>query len=67
MIGIHVSTQFQADGYVVIESLLTTEECDHLRAKSTQFIDELDMSTHPKTVFSTVRQVEIFVFVVKQV
>uniref|UniRef100_A0A7M5UYG4 Phytanoyl-CoA dioxygenase domain-containing protein 1 n=2 Tax=Clytia hemisphaerica TaxID=252671 RepID=A0A7M5UYG4_9CNID len=47
---------FKKDGYVVLESFLQEEECDQLRSRSKELIEEMDLSTHPKTVFSTTNQ-----------
>ncbi len=49
--------QFNHNGFVVLEDLLTSEECDSLRVRCRELIDEFDLSTHPKSVFSTTNQV----------
>ena len=49
--------QFNNNGFVVLEDLLTSEECDSLRVRCRELIDEFDLSTHPKSVFSTTNQV----------
>ena len=48
--------QFHRDGYTVLEDFVAPETCDVLFARLHKYIDELDMSTHPKTVFSTEHQ-----------
>merc|ERR1712029_1165681 len=48
--------QFAKDGYVVLEDFLSHETCDALFARLRTMIDNLDMETHPKTVFSTEHQ-----------
>ena len=46
--------KFDNDGYLVIEDFLTDSNCDVLKSKIYDVIDDhLDMDTHPRTVFTT--------------
>ena len=45
--------QFKRDGYLVIEDHLSAQECDVLRERAFQIIDEADFSQHPMVTFST--------------
>ena len=45
--------KFTEDGYLLIENFCTPEECDRLRSRCHQIIDEADLQNHPKVVFST--------------
>ncbi|XP_057310941.1 phytanoyl-CoA dioxygenase domain-containing protein 1-like [Hydractinia symbiolongicarpus] len=56
LVTTEVIEQFQKTGYSVLENLLSPEECDQLRSKSKKCIEDLDMQTHPKTIFSTENQ-----------
>lgn len=46
--------QYKRDGYLVIENHLSAQECDVLRERAFQIIEEADLSQHPTTTFSTV-------------
>jgi len=48
--------QFQENGFVVLENVYSEKECDVLRETSKEYIHQLDMSQHPKSVFSTTDQ-----------
>uniref|UniRef100_A0A673AHZ8 Phytanoyl-CoA dioxygenase domain-containing protein 1 n=1 Tax=Sphaeramia orbicularis TaxID=375764 RepID=A0A673AHZ8_9TELE len=41
------------DGYVVLDGLLTPQECDELRQRMTEIVDEMDVPEHCRTTFST--------------
>ncbi|XP_023258452.1 phytanoyl-CoA dioxygenase domain-containing protein 1 isoform X1 [Seriola lalandi dorsalis] len=41
------------DGYVVLDGLLTSQECDELRQKMTEIVDQMDVPEHCRTTFST--------------
>ncbi|XP_002163250.3 phytanoyl-CoA dioxygenase domain-containing protein 1 isoform X1 [Hydra vulgaris] len=51
-----VIDQFVTNGYAVIEDFLSSDECDLLRERSKHYIETLDISTHPRSVFSTENQ-----------
>ncbi len=46
--------QYKRDGYLVIEDHLSAQECDGLRERAFQIIEEADLSQHPMTTFTTV-------------
>lgn len=41
------------DGYVVLDDLLTSQECDDLRQRMTEIVEEMDVPEHCRTTFST--------------
>lgn len=41
------------DGYVVLDGLLTSQECDELRQRMTDIVDRMDVPEHCRTTFST--------------
>ncbi len=41
------------DGYVVLEGLLTSQECDELRQRMTEIVDDMDVPEHCRITFST--------------
>uniref|UniRef100_A0A3B4UN34 Phytanoyl-CoA dioxygenase domain-containing protein 1 n=1 Tax=Seriola dumerili TaxID=41447 RepID=A0A3B4UN34_SERDU len=41
------------DGYVVLDGLLTSQECDELRQRMTEIVDQMDVPEHCRTTFST--------------
>ncbi len=45
--------QFNKDGYFVIENFLTTAECDNLRQRCHDIVEEEDFSKHPVIAFNT--------------
>uniref|UniRef100_H3DN40 Phytanoyl-CoA dioxygenase domain-containing protein 1 n=1 Tax=Tetraodon nigroviridis TaxID=99883 RepID=H3DN40_TETNG len=45
--------QYLEDGYVVLEGLLTSQECDELRQRMSAIVDEADVPEHCRTTFST--------------
>ncbi len=46
--------RYKQDGYLVIEDHLSAQECDVLRERAFQIIEEADLSQHPTTTFTTV-------------
>ncbi|XP_032904817.1 phytanoyl-CoA dioxygenase domain-containing protein 1 isoform X2 [Amblyraja radiata] len=47
------AARFREFGFVVVEGFFTVEECDSLRARISEIIDEMDVSQHLLTEFST--------------
>ncbi|KAJ1336398.1 hypothetical protein BSLG_007182 [Batrachochytrium salamandrivorans] len=45
--------QFDKDGFLVIPDFFTAADAGELRLAATQLLDSLDMSSHPKTKFTT--------------
>lgn len=45
--------RFREDGYVVLDGLLTPQECDALRQRMTEIVDEMDVPEHCRITFST--------------
>jgi len=46
--------KFGEDGYLIIENFLPESQCDHLKQKIKDVIDQhLDLQTHPRTLFTT--------------
>lgn len=41
------------DGYVVLEGLLTSQECGELRQRMSAIVDETDVPEHCRITFST--------------
>lgn len=41
------------DGYVVLDGLLSAQECDELRQRMTDIVDQMDVPQHCCTTFST--------------
>lgn len=48
---------FKKNGFVVLENFLSDKDCDKLRGRSKKLIEEMDIKTHPKSIFSTTKQV----------
>eukprot|EP00794_Sanderia_malayensis_P003078 gene3077-3543_t len=48
--------EFYEDGYLVIEDILTEEQCCALRKRYREHVDSFDLNSHPKSVFSTTNQ-----------
>ena len=46
-------SQFQKDGYLILENFLTEDQCDNLRARCHQLVETEDFSGHPTITFST--------------
>ncbi|KAJ3605960.1 hypothetical protein NHX12_028003 [Muraenolepis orangiensis] len=44
---------YQEDGYVVMDGLLTPEECDQLRCRMAEVVDRMDVPEHCRITFST--------------
>lgn len=47
------SFQYLEDGYVVLDGLLTPQECDELRQKMTEIVDHMEVPEHCRITFST--------------
>jgi hypothetical protein len=45
--------KFWSDGYLTIPSLFSDTECETLRQRCSELVDELRIEDHPITVFST--------------
>ncbi|XP_035040866.1 phytanoyl-CoA dioxygenase domain-containing protein 1 isoform X2 [Hippoglossus stenolepis] len=45
--------KYMEDGYVVLDGLLTSHECDELRQRMSEIVDEMDVPAHCRTTFST--------------
>lgn len=41
------------DGYVVLDGLLSSQECDELRQRMAEIVDGMDVPKHCRTTFST--------------
>jgi len=50
--------QFKKDGYTVIENFLAEGDVSALKEGCRRLVDEMDISKHPATVFSTVDQTQ---------
>ncbi|CAL8326492.1 unnamed protein product [Boreogadus saida] len=49
----HYAQKYQEDGYVVMDGLLTAEECDQLRCRMAEIVDGMDVPEHCRITFST--------------
>ncbi|XP_008421907.1 phytanoyl-CoA dioxygenase domain-containing protein 1 isoform X1 [Poecilia reticulata] len=45
--------KYKEDGYVVLDGLLTSQECDELRQRMAEIVDRMDVPDHCRTTFST--------------
>ncbi|XP_051269008.1 phytanoyl-CoA dioxygenase domain-containing protein 1 isoform X2 [Dicentrarchus labrax] len=45
--------KYVEDGYVVLEGLLSSQECDELRQRMAEIVDQMDVPEHCRTTFST--------------
>lgn len=45
--------QYQDEGYLVLDGLLSPEECDALRDRMSEIIERMDVPEHCRTQFST--------------
>ncbi|XP_037340869.2 phytanoyl-CoA dioxygenase domain-containing protein 1 [Pungitius pungitius] len=45
--------KYAEDGYVVLDGLLTSRECDELRQRMAEIVDGMDVPEHCRTTFST--------------
>lgn len=45
--------KYSQDGYVVLDGLLTSRECDELRQRMAEIVDRMDVPQHCRTTFST--------------
>ena len=48
-------SRFRADGYLVLEGLVSDEQCDALRARAVQLVDGFDAAAH-RSIFTTDEQ-----------
>ncbi|XP_047228390.1 phytanoyl-CoA dioxygenase domain-containing protein 1 isoform X3 [Girardinichthys multiradiatus] len=49
----HDVQKYKEDGYVVLDGLLTSQECDELRQRMAEIVDRMDVPEHCRTTFST--------------
>lgn len=47
------------DGYVVLEGLLTSQECDELMQRMSAIVDETDVPEHCRITFSTDQEEQV--------
>ena len=47
--------EFYENGYLIVDSVFTSEECQALRRECRRMVDEFDLTHHPKTVFKTTK------------
>ncbi|XP_047425260.1 phytanoyl-CoA dioxygenase domain-containing protein 1 isoform X1 [Mugil cephalus] len=45
--------KYREDGYVVLDGLLTSQECDELKQRMAEIVDRMDVPEHCRTTFST--------------
>ncbi|TKS84795.1 Phytanoyl-CoA dioxygenase domain-containing protein 1 [Collichthys lucidus] len=45
--------KYLQDGYVVLDGLLTSRECDELRQRMSEIVDQMDVPEHCRITFST--------------
>lgn len=45
--------QYREDGYLVLEGLFSPEECEALRERMSEIVEQMDVPTHCRTQFST--------------
>eukprot|EP00118_Oscarella_pearsei_P025585 m.308419 g.308419 ORF g.308419 m.308419 type:complete len:287 (+) comp43962_c0_seq1:132-992(+) len=45
--------QFRKDGYLVVPDLFTEAECDRLKQRCAEIVDEMKLEDHPGTIFTT--------------
>ncbi|KAI9017730.1 hypothetical protein BC832DRAFT_545534 [Gaertneriomyces semiglobifer] len=45
--------RFDEDGYLVIPNFFSPDDIHNLRKRASELLEELDLATHPKTIFST--------------
>ncbi|XP_045923406.1 phytanoyl-CoA dioxygenase domain-containing protein 1 isoform X2 [Micropterus dolomieu] len=45
--------KYVEDGYVVLDGLLTSQECDELKQRMAEIVDQMDVPEHCRTTFST--------------
>ncbi|XP_077594208.1 phytanoyl-CoA dioxygenase domain-containing protein 1 [Stigmatopora nigra] len=54
----HVQKYMQ-DGYVVVDDLLTSRECDELRQRMSEIVDQMDVPAHCRTTFTTYQKEQL--------
>ena len=45
--------KFEEDGYLIVEGLLSSEECEELRRRCHDIVEDADFSEHPTVTFNT--------------
>ncbi|XP_026152776.1 phytanoyl-CoA dioxygenase domain-containing protein 1 isoform X1 [Mastacembelus armatus] len=45
--------KYLQDGYVVLDGLLTSQDCDELRQRMAEIVDQMDVPEHCRTTFTT--------------
>ena len=50
-------TSWKINGYIILKDVFKPEECQALRDECRRIVDDFDVSQHPTSVFSTVKQV----------
>ncbi|XP_065828827.1 phytanoyl-CoA dioxygenase domain-containing protein 1-like [Oscarella lobularis] len=45
--------KYQRDGYLVLPDLFSEVECDRLKRRCAEIVDEMRLEDHPKTIFTT--------------
>ena len=48
--------KFNEDGYLLMKNFYTPEECDRLRSRCHQIIDEADLENHPRATFCSTEE-----------
>ncbi|XP_056875588.1 phytanoyl-CoA dioxygenase domain-containing protein 1 isoform X2 [Takifugu flavidus] len=51
--------KYMEEGYVVLEGLLTSQECDELRQRMSAIVDETDVPEHCRITFSTDQEEQV--------
>uniref|UniRef100_A0A3Q2GKU0 Phytanoyl-CoA dioxygenase domain-containing protein 1 n=1 Tax=Cyprinodon variegatus TaxID=28743 RepID=A0A3Q2GKU0_CYPVA len=51
--------KYREDGYVVLDGLLTSQECDELRQRMTEIVERMDVPEHCRTTFSTYHEEQL--------
>ncbi|XP_058473827.1 phytanoyl-CoA dioxygenase domain-containing protein 1 [Solea solea] len=51
--------KYLEDGYVVLDGLLTSQECDELRQRMTEIVDQMDVPQHCRITFSTYQEEQL--------
>ncbi|XP_068191392.1 phytanoyl-CoA dioxygenase domain-containing protein 1-like [Antennarius striatus] len=51
----HDIQKYLADGYVVLDGLLTPQECEELRQRMVEIVEEMDVPEHCRITFSTIQ------------
>ncbi|XP_029922041.1 phytanoyl-CoA dioxygenase domain-containing protein 1 isoform X1 [Myripristis murdjan] len=51
--------KYQEDGYVILDGLLTSQECDELRHRMAEIVEQMDVPDHCRTTFSTYHEEQL--------